>query len=70
MEPTTVNQDIVLVCALMCIVLGAVVGPVLSAVPVATWIPVGIGVLLHGQWLLMRRAAAAIRDAHEGRRDT
>lgn len=66
MKPTTLNQNIVLACGVVCILLGAVIGPLLSSVPVATWIPVGIGVLLLGQWLLMRRSRAkdAERSGH------
>ncbi|WP_420368091.1 hypothetical protein [Curtobacterium sp. L1-20] len=61
MRNTTTNQIIVLVCAVVSIVLG-VVGPVLSSGTVATWIPFGIGVLLFGQWALMRRSGARDTD--------
>lgn len=66
MKPSTLNQNIVLVCGLVCVVLGAVVGPLVSDVPVTTWIPVVIGLLLLGQWLLMRRAAAQRSDRSDG----
>ena len=54
-RPTALNQTVVLVCAVSCLVLGLVISP-LVANGVASWVAVLIGLLLVGQLVLMRRA--------------
>jgi hypothetical protein len=57
-RPTKLNQTIVLVCAIVCLVLGLLVAPHASG-GVTSWVAVAIGLLLVGQWALMRRARRA-----------
>jgi hypothetical protein len=64
MKKSTPSETTVLVIAILCIALGLVIGPIMSTGAVLIWIPVGIGVLLIAQWVLMRRA----RSRREGTR--
>ncbi|MFJ3384372.1 MULTISPECIES: hypothetical protein [unclassified Curtobacterium] len=64
MKNTTPSETTVLVIAVLCIVLGLVVGPLLSTGAVPVWIPVGIGVLLIAQWVLMRRDRTRRQSGH------
>lgn len=64
MKNTTPSETTVLVIAVLCIVLGLVVGPLLSTGAVLVWIPVGIGVLLIAQWVLMRRDRTRRQSGH------
>jgi hypothetical protein len=57
-RPTKLNQTVVLVCAVLCLVLGLLVAP-LTAGGVTSWVAVVIGLLLAGQWALIRRARHA-----------
>lgn len=58
MKNATAGENTVLVIAILCIVLGLVIGPIVSTSAVLVWVPVGIGVLLLAQWVLMRRSRA------------
>ncbi|WIB76694.1 hypothetical protein DEJ28_13685 [Curtobacterium sp. MCPF17_002] len=60
MRPTKLNQTVVLVCAVLCLVLGLLVAP-LATEGVSSWVAVVVGLLLVGQWALMRRAQRADR---------
>jgi len=59
-RPTKVNETVVLLCASVCLVLGSLVAP-LAGDGVVSWLAVAIGVLLVGQWVLMRRNRRADR---------
>lgn len=60
MQPTKLNQTVVLVCAVLCLVLGLIVAP-LTPHGAMSWVAVVIGLLLVGQCALMRRARRADR---------
>jgi len=64
MKKSTPSETTVLVIAIACIALGLVIGPMVSTSAVLVWIPVGIGVLLIVQWVLMRRARSRREETH------
>jgi Flp pilus assembly protein TadB len=59
-RPTKLNETIVLICAVLCLVLGLFIAP-LAANGVPSWVAVLIGLLLVGQWVLMRRQRRVTR---------